>query len=67
MESLTQSLRPAAIAGSRADRGLDAVRPHTHKSGAVVASGKVYPGYPHGICTTDAETINADLLKFVRA
>jgi non-heme chloroperoxidase len=28
---------------------------------------KVYPGYPHGMCTTHADTINADLLEFVRA
>jgi hypothetical protein len=25
---------------------------------------KVYPGYPHGICTTHADTINPDLLAF---
>jgi non-heme chloroperoxidase len=28
---------------------------------------KVYPGYPHGMCTTNADTINADLLAFIRA
>jgi len=28
---------------------------------------KVYPGYPHGMCTTHADVINADLLAFVRA
>lgn len=27
---------------------------------------KVYPGYPHGMCTTHADAINADLLAFVR-
>ena len=27
---------------------------------------KVYPGLPHGMCTTHADTINADLLAFVR-
>jgi non-heme chloroperoxidase len=27
---------------------------------------KIYPGYPHGMCTTNAEAINADLLAFVR-
>lgn len=27
---------------------------------------KVYPGYPHGMCTTHADVINADLLAFVR-
>ena len=27
---------------------------------------KVYPGYPHGMCTTHADVINADLLDFVR-
>lgn len=28
---------------------------------------KTYPGLPHGMCTTNPETINADLLDFVRA
>jgi non-heme chloroperoxidase len=27
---------------------------------------KVYPGYPHGMCTTHAEVINPDLLAFIR-
>ena len=27
---------------------------------------KVYKGYPHGMCTTQADVINADLLDFVR-
>jgi non-heme chloroperoxidase len=28
---------------------------------------KVYPGQPHGLCTTFAETVNADLLTFIKA
>ncbi len=28
---------------------------------------KIYPGLPHGLMTTNAEMINADLLKFVRS
>ena len=28
---------------------------------------KVYPGYPHGMCTTHADVINADLLAFIRS
>ena len=28
---------------------------------------KVYPGYPHGMLTTHAEVLNADLLAFVKA
>jgi non-heme chloroperoxidase len=28
---------------------------------------KVYPGYPHGMCTTHADVINADLLAFIQA
>jgi non-heme chloroperoxidase len=28
---------------------------------------KVYRGYPHGMCTTHADTINADLLAFFKA
>jgi len=27
---------------------------------------KVYPGFPHGMCTTQAEQINADLLAFLK-
>ena len=27
---------------------------------------RVYPGYPHGMCTTNADVINADLLAFIR-
>lgn len=27
---------------------------------------KIYPGYPHGMPTTEANTINADLLAFIR-
>jgi non-heme chloroperoxidase len=28
---------------------------------------KVYPGFPHGMCTTHADVINADLLEFIRS
>ena len=28
---------------------------------------KVYPGFPHGMCTTHADVINPDLLAFVRS
>ena len=27
---------------------------------------KIYPGFPHGMCTTDPDTINADLLAFIK-
>jgi non-heme chloroperoxidase len=27
---------------------------------------KVYPGFPHGMCSTQKDTINADLLDFVQ-
>ncbi|MDR0181996.1 alpha/beta fold hydrolase [Lysobacter arvi] len=30
------------------------------------ATLKVYPGYPHGMCTTHADIINRDLLEFIR-
>ena len=29
------------------------------------ATLKTYPGFPHGMCTTEADTINADLLAFL--
>jgi non-heme chloroperoxidase len=28
---------------------------------------KIYPGFPHGMCTTHADVINADLLAFCKA
>jgi non-heme chloroperoxidase len=28
---------------------------------------KTYKGFPHGMCTTEAATINRDLLEFIRA
>ena len=28
---------------------------------------KTYKGFPHGMCTTEAETINADLLAFIKS
>jgi non-heme chloroperoxidase len=27
---------------------------------------KIYPGFPHGMCTTHADTINRDLLAYIR-
>jgi non-heme chloroperoxidase len=30
------------------------------------ATLKVYPGFPHGMPTTNADTINADLLAFFK-
>jgi len=30
------------------------------------ATLKVYKGYPHGMATTHADVINADLLAFIR-
>lgn len=44
-----------------------------HKNAALLqakllkrATLKVYPGYPHGMLTTHADVINADLLRFVQ-
>jgi non-heme chloroperoxidase len=31
------------------------------------SSLKVYPGFPHGMCTVNKDQINADLLAFIRA
>jgi non-heme chloroperoxidase len=31
------------------------------------ATLKTYPGFPHGMCTTEADTINADLLAFIQS
>jgi non-heme chloroperoxidase len=28
---------------------------------------KVHPGFPHGMCTTEADTINQDLLTFIQS
>jgi non-heme chloroperoxidase len=31
------------------------------------ATLKVYPGAPHGMCTTEADKVNADLLEFLQS
>jgi non-heme chloroperoxidase len=31
------------------------------------ATLKIYKGFPHGMITTEAETINADLLAFIKS
>ena len=31
------------------------------------ATLKVYDGFPHGMCTTNADVINRDLLEFIRS
>ncbi|AZQ56332.1 alpha/beta fold hydrolase [Burkholderia cenocepacia] len=31
------------------------------------AALKIYPGYPHGMLTTNADVINADILKFIKS
>ncbi|MEI9992720.1 MAG: alpha/beta hydrolase [Rhizomicrobium sp.] len=31
------------------------------------ATLKIYPGFPHGMCTTEAATINPDLLAFIKS
>jgi non-heme chloroperoxidase len=31
------------------------------------ATLKVYPGAPHGMCTTHADQVNADLLAFLKS
>jgi non-heme chloroperoxidase len=28
---------------------------------------KTYPGYPHGMPTTHADVLNADILEFIKA
>jgi non-heme chloroperoxidase len=28
---------------------------------------KIYPHFPHGMCTVNADAINADLLEFIRS
>jgi non-heme chloroperoxidase len=30
------------------------------------ATVKIYPGYPHGLMTTHADVINADILAFIK-
>jgi non-heme chloroperoxidase len=38
-------------------------------SSKIVKNAKliVYPGFPHGMCTTEADTINKDLLAFIQS
>lgn len=39
------------------------------KAAALLKNGKLisYPGFPHGMPTTEAETINKDILEFIRS
>jgi non-heme chloroperoxidase len=39
------------------------------KAAGLLANGKLisYPGFPHGMPTTEAETINKDILEFIRS
>ena len=39
------------------------------KSAALLKNSKLitYPGFPHGMPTTEAETINKDILEFIRS
>ena len=48
----------------RADRRLRASCRSSCSSNGTL---KVYPGYPHGMCTTHADVINPDLLEFIQA
>ena len=48
------------------DLVVHVVAPAT-RAGHSGARACVYPGYPHGMCTTPADTINADLLDFIQA
>ena len=43
-----------------ADAGLLSVK--LVKNGTL----KIYPGFPHGMCTTHADVINSDLLTFIK-
>ena len=36
-------------------------------SGPFCGCAQVYPGYPHGMCTTHADVINKDLLEFIQS
>ena len=47
----------------RADRGLGPLSVKLLKNGTL----KIYPGFPHGMCTTHADVINPDLLEFIRS
>ena len=44
------------------------MRPPGPLSAKLLKNGtmKTYKGFPHGMITTEAETINADLLAFIK-
>jgi non-heme chloroperoxidase len=51
------------------DDQLVPVHESAHRTVALLERGelKTYPGYPHGMCLTHADQVNADLLSFIRA
>jgi non-heme chloroperoxidase len=55
MHSEDDQIVPYAAAGPRSAQLL--------KHGTFIS----YKGFPHGMPTTEADTINADLLKFIKA
>jgi hypothetical protein len=59
--------RSSTRTGARASRGSSASSGPL--SARLVQNGtlKTYHGFPHGMPTTQAETINADLLTFVQS
>ena len=42
-------------------------RPTSHSTRNQMTIPKTYKGFPHGMPTTHADTINADLLAFLKA
>jgi non-heme chloroperoxidase len=47
----------------RLSRGASAMLSSKLVKGSVL---KVYPGFPHGMCTTKKDQINTDLLAFIK-
>ena len=71
-EDYTEDLKKIAVPALAMNGDGDQVVPHD-SSGPhavkLVQNGtlKTYPGFPHGMPTTHADTINKDLLAFIRS
>ncbi len=58
---------PPASRGSRRD--FAALEARRYEAAKLLRKGtlKVYEKFPHGMCTTHADVVNADLLTFIKS
>ncbi len=71
-EDYTEDLKKISVPVLPMNGDADQIVPHDTsgpRAVGIVQNGtlKTYPGFPHGMPTTHADTINADLLTFIQS